>query len=318
MSPKQNEAEVPARVTRWLMQGDPAIRWQTMRDILGASSTDVEKERRRMAAEGWGARLLGKQNPDGHWGRGFYQPKWTCTTYTMQLLRRLGMPPDHPGPVKACRLYLEQGIGADGGINFWQKQRAASETCVTGMVLSQLAYFLPRERALTGIVDHLLREQMVDGGWNCQRPTGAVHSSFHTTTSVLEGLQEYVTAGGSRAAKAKRAAARGREFLLQHNLFKSSRTAKVVDAKMTRFYFPPRWHHDVLRSLDYFRSAGAPPDPRLSEAVDFILKRRSKDGRWSVPAAYKGAVFFQLERAGKPSRCNTLRALRVLAWFNGE
>lgn len=300
------------------MRGDPAIRWQTMRDLLGQSPKSWGAERNRVGETGWGARLLGNQNPDGNWGRGLYQPKWTCTTYTMQVLRRLGLPPRHPAALKACRLYLNQGLGEDGGINFWKHRSAVSETCVTGIVLSQLAYFRPRGVDLSEIVDYLLREQMPDGGWNCQRRNGAVHASFHTTINVLEGLREYILADGSRVPKAIQAEARGREFLLHHRLFKSSTTGEVVNSAMTRFHFPPRWRHDALRALDYFQMAYAAPDERLADAIDLVAKRRRKDGRWLLPSRYRGAVFFEMEIAGKPSRWNTLRALRVLGWWESK
>ncbi len=314
----QHHAIDPSQAVSWLMRGDPAVRWQTMRDLLGESTRSWQEERKRVGETGWGARLLARQNPDGNWGRGPYQPKWTCTTYTMQVLRRLGLPPRHPSALKACRIYHNHGVGEDGGINFWKHRSKVSETCVTGMILSQLAYFRPPRVELSGIVDYLLREQMPDGGWNCQRINGAVHSSFHTTINVLEGLREYILADGSRVSKAIRAEARGREFLLHHRLFKSSTTGEVVKPAMTRFHFPPRWRHDVLRALDYFQAAYATPDERLSDAIDLVVKRRERDGRWRLPSRYKGAVFFEMEVSGRPSRWNTLRALRVLDWWKSK
>jgi len=315
MSDTRDYASYPSQVVTWLMRGDPAIRWQTMRDLLGESTPLWQEERNRVGETGWGARLLAQQNPDGNWGRGLYQPKWTCTTYTMQVLRRLGLPPRHPAALRACRLYLSEGIGEDGGINFWKHRSTVSETCVSGIVLSQLAYFRPRGAKLSGIVDYLLGEQMADGGWNCQRVNGAVHSSFHTTINVLEGLREYILADGSRVSKAIQAEAQGREFLLQHRLYRSSTTGNIVHTAMTRFHFPPRWRHDVLRALDYFQTAYATPDERLTDAIDLVLKRRRKDGRWLLPSRYKGAVFFELEVSGQPSRWNTLRAMSVLNWW---
>ncbi|UCD23053.1 MAG: hypothetical protein JSW51_08260 [Gemmatimonadota bacterium] len=302
----------------WLMRGDPAIRWQTMRDLLSQPSQTWEAERKRVAQTGWGVRLLNKQKPDGNWGRGPYHPKWTCTTYTMQVLRRLGLPPRHSAAVKACRLYLSQGIGEDGGINFWKARRPNSETCVTGIILSQLAYFKPRDVDLSGLVDYLLNEQMPDGGWNCERHNGAVHSSFHTTINVLEGLREYILADGSRVSQAIQAEARGQEFLLDHRLYRSSTTGNVVHPAMTRFHFPPRWRHDVLRALDHFQMAFTTPDQRMADAIDLVISRRRKDGRWLLPSRYKGAVFFEMEVAAKPSRWNTLRALRVLNWWESK
>jgi len=310
-------ATVEDRVIAWLMDGDAALRWQVMRDLLHEPERTWRRERLRVATTGWGWRLLERQRPDGNWGRGLYRPKWTCTTYTMQLLRQLGLPPGNPSALTACALYLDEGVGPDGGINFWRPRRRIGEACVTGMILAQLSWFGIDDDRVERLVEYLLREQMPDGGWNCQRPQGAVHSSFHTTTSALEGLQEYAAAKRSRAGDALDAAARGREFLLRHRLFRSHTTGRVVSSEMTRFHFPPAWRHDLLRALDLFRAAGSRRDGRLEEAVAIVRSRRGRDGRWGLARPYPGAVHFTLEAAGSPSRMNTLRALRVLAWWDG-
>lgn len=296
------------------MDGDPAVRWQVMRDLLDAPEAAWRRERRRVASAGWGARLLGRQRPDGNWGRGPYQPKWTCTTYTMELLRQLGLPPRHPAALRACAIDLD-ALAPDGSVNFWGPRRRTGDCCVTGMILAQLGAFGVRDRRIERVVAYVLREQMEDGGWNCQRPRGAKHGSFHTTTCALEGLQEYVATGRALAAAAADAAARGREFLLVHRLFRSHRTGRVVSDELTRFHFPPQWHHDVLRALDHFRVAGAARDPRLEDAIALLEGRRGLDGRWTLPRPYPGAVHFVLEATGAPSRMNTLRALRVLRWW---
>jgi hypothetical protein len=301
--------------TDWLLAGDPSIRWQTMRDLVGSSPRAWKAERRKVASEGWGQRLLARQRADRNWGQALYRPKWTCTTYTLQLLRRMGLPSRHPAALAACRLYLEEGLDDDGGINLWRPRRKLSETCVTGMVLSQLCHFGCNDERRERLVDYLLREQMPDGGWNCLRHRGAVHSSFHTTINVLEGLREYVLGGGNRAGEFRRAEEGGREFFLEHRLYRSSSTGEIVRAEMTRFHFPPRWHHDVMRTLDYFRDADAPRDERLQDAIDLVRQRRRSDGRWRLAAGYRGAVFFEIERTGQPSRWNTLRALRILRWW---
>ena len=186
------------------------------------------------------------------------------------------------------------------------------------MILSQLAWFAVEDSRVEGPVDYLLREQMADGGWNCRRPEGAVHSSFHTTTSVVEGLELYGDAGRPRAGEALRAAARGREFLAEHHLFRSHTTGRSVATEMTLLHFPPQWHHDVLRGLELFRAARAARDPRLEEAVERVRSRRGPDGRWPLARPYPGAVHFTLELAGRPSRMITLHALRVLAWWDAR
>jgi hypothetical protein len=301
---------------RWLLEGDPSIRWQTMRDLTGAAERTVRREQRRVAEAGWGARLLELQDPDGRWAGGIYTPKWTSTTYTMVLLRGLGLPPGHPQAMRACRELLDAGFWEDGGINFWRKRLKHSETCVSGMVLAVLGWFGFDDPRVDRLARHVVEQQMADGGWNCRAMPGyggARHGSFHTTISALEGLLEYDRSRGGSATRA--ASARGREFLLVHRLFRSHRTGAVAKPEFTRFAFPPRWHYDALRGLDYFREAGAARDRRLQDAVALVAGRRKPDGRWPLQNRYPGKTFFELEAPGQPSRWNTLRALRVLKWF---
>ncbi|MFN8571251.1 MAG: hypothetical protein U0132_04285 [Gemmatimonadaceae bacterium] len=307
----------------WLMEGDPSVRWQTMRDLLGASTAAVARERARVARDGWGSRLLAEQDARGGWavGRpgdgGLYTPKWTSTTYTMLLLRDFGLPQRSVSVRRACKLLLDKGLRTDGGIGFGAWTR--SETCVTGMVLSILSYFRLADVRLREIAAHLLRVQMGDGGWNCRRPHGATHSSVHTTISALEGLRWYeLFADTSRERAAVRTAqSRGREFLLAHRLFRSHHSGRVIRPEFLRFVFPPRWHYDVLRALDYFQSVDAPRDARLAEAVAMVQQHRQPDGRWRLEGEYRGKTYFRLETPGRPSRWNTLRALRVLRWWEG-
>ncbi len=304
-----------AQVLEWLLEGDPAIRWQTLRDLQAAQDPEVRRARERVAEEGWGARLLSHQDPEGTWAGKMYSPKWTSTTYTMLLLRRMGLPRTHPQAQRACTLLLERGLYHDGGINYFVTLRH-SETCVTGMVLSILAYFRYPDERLHVLAGHLLEQQMADGGWNCESYNGATHSSFHTTISALEGLWEYEQSGGQHTGQVREAHMRGREFLLAHRLYRSDRTGEVVNPVMTRFSFPPRWHYDVLRALDHFQACGAAPDERLEDAIGLVLKRRRPDGRWLLQNPYKGRQFFEMERVREPSRWNTLRALRVLRWWD--
>jgi hypothetical protein len=307
------------KVCSWLLDGDPAIRWQTLRDVVGAGAHAVERERRNVAREGWGARLLARQDPEGTWAGGLssdgglYHPKWTSTTYTMLLLRDFGLPATNRQAHKACPLLLEHGMQRDGGINYgW---RGRSETCITAMVLSILCAFAYDDQRLDTLANYLLNQQMPDGGWNCRRDLGATHSSVHTTISVLEGLRLYELHRRRRVRAVQAAQRRGREFLLVHRLFRSDRTGKVIKPIFIRFSFPPRWHYDILRALDYFQAVGAPCDPRLAEAVEIVRSTRSADGRWPLQNSYKGKTYFELERRGGPSRWNTLRALRVLKWW---
>ncbi len=203
----------------------------------------------------------------------------------------------------------------DGGVNLFKSIRY-SEQCVNGMMLNLLAYFRSADERMHAIAEFLLRQQMADGGWNCQSVHGATHGSFHTTISVLEGLREYCeyTGGDTDLATAVRGA---HEFLLNHRLYKSHRTGAVADADMTRLHFPPRWHYDILRALDYFRSVQARPDARMGDAIELLKSKQEASGRWILNRPWSGRVFFEMEASGKASRWNTLRALRVLKWWNG-
>lgn len=317
------------KVSRWLLDGDPAIRWQVLQDVVGAAAGPVERERRKVAREGWGARLLARQDPEGTWGRrvrtragglssdgGLYSPKWISTTYTMLLLRDFGLPATNRQARTACPLLLDQGLQRDGGINYgW---RGRSETCITGMVLSILSYFEYDDDRLDTLAEHLLQQQMPDGGWNCQRDHGATHASVHTTISVLESLRLYERHRRRKVGAVRAAQVRGREFLLVHRLFRSHRTGRIIKPIFVRFSFPPRWHYDILRALDYFQAVNAPRDVRLTEAIEIVRNKQRDDGRWPLENRYRGKAYFQLERLGAPSRWNTLRALRVLHWWEAR
>jgi hypothetical protein len=297
------------RVIEWLLAGDAAIRFQTLRDLAGSSERAWKREQRCVASTGWGARLLALQDADGRWGGGIYTPKWTSTTYTLLLLRDLGLAPGNAQALRACRLLLDEGFWSDGGINFYPRWAKCSETCITAMALAVSRWFGLDDPRIALLAEHLLAAQMPDGGWNCRATPGyggATHGSFHTTISALEALLGWPDATQARA--------RGEEFLLVHRLFRSHRTGAIAKADFTRFHFPPRWHYDVLRALDYFRAADATQDPRLQDAIELVHARRQSDGMWPFAKGYPGKVFFELEKAGEASRWNTLRALRVLRW----
>ncbi len=307
-------------VIQWLLAGDPSIRWQVLRDLTGAAEGSVERERRKIARDGWGSDLLAKQDPDGKWAGGLssdgglYSPKWISTTYTMLLLRDFGLPPSNLQARKVCALLLNGGFQRDGGINYgW---RGRGETCISGMVTALLSYFRYDDERLDTIAAYLLKQQMPDGGWNCRRDLGATHSSVHTTINVLEGLRSYELNRRLKVRAVRAAQRRGRDFLLAHKLFRSHRTGEIIKPDFIRLSFPPRWHYDILRALEYFQAVDAPRDPRLAEAVDLVRRARSEDGRWPLQHTYKGKTYFDLERLGEPSRWNTLRALRVLKWWD--
>ena len=295
----------------WLLQGDPAIRWQVVQDLLDAPEKEIRSERTKTLREGWGTQILKMQAANGLFGGGLYNPKWISTTYSLLLLRRIGIPRDTKPIQKSCQLLLEKGLYRDGGINYF-KSMVNSETCVTGMVLSLLSYFQFETDNFDQILNYLFQEQLPDGGWNCRRYLGAHHGSFHTTINVLEGLTEYLQFQDERRDEILFARDRAVEFLLQHRLFKSHRTGKVIDSKMTRLSFPPRWRYDILRALDYFQISKIPYDSRMDDALEILQKRKQEEGRWPLQQRYPGRTFFEMEEVGKPSRWNTLRALRVL------
>lgn len=305
--------ENPTDTISWLMAGDPSIRWQVIRDLLGEPLPTFAQEREKVAIQGWGAQLLAHQAADGNWGGGIYSPKWKSTTYTLLLLRQLGLPPGNEQALCGCEKFFSRGLEKDGGINLF-KSFHHSETCVNGMFLALLSYFRYPDERIDSVVEFLLRDQMPDGGWNCERIKGATHASFHTTISVLEGLTEYRSTYPQVSAAVSPAIDSGCEFLLQHHLYQSHRTGQPADPAMTRMTFPPRWHYDFLRGLDYFQAVKAPVDERMQTALNLLKNKQGKDGCWVLNTPWAGMVYFQMEAVGKPSRWNTLRALRVLKW----
>jgi hypothetical protein len=301
---------------KWLLDSDPAIRWQVMKDLTDAASDEIAAERSRVATEGWGAQLLSLQSPAGHWGG----PKWDLVTlYSLVVLMDLGLDPASKQARKMIgrvdkRLVFKQ-------LNNRPFLHGETEPCINGRILAVGAYFKEPNDALAR---QLLREQLEDGGWNCEAvEPSAKHplsrrSSFHTTICVLDGLLAYERAGGKSAAvtKARRMA---EEYLLERRMFRSLRTGEVIDERWLRFSYPTFWHYDVLRGLDYLRNAGIQPDGRVKEAIEILIKRRHQNGRWPLNLRYAERIPLEMETAvGSASRWNTLRALRVLRWYSNR
>lgn len=300
---------VTDEVRTWLLDSDPAIRWQVMRDLTESSADEIGAERARVAVEGWGRRLLDLQAEEGNWGGGSYTPKWTSTTYTLLLLRHFGIDPTNPTVTRAVdRVRQNVTIGNAK----WPFFSYRSETCVTGLVLTVASYFVGGGEDGETVVDFLLGEQLEDGGWNCATARGSTRASFNTTILALEGLLEYERTTGEDPT-IRRARERGHEYLLDRHLFRSLHTGEVISERWKLFSFPPRWHYDVLRGLEYLTDAGVKLDDRADEALALVESKRRSDGRWPLQNPHAGEEHFQMEDgAGKPSRWNTLRALRVL------
>ena len=309
-------------VIDWLLDSDPAIRWQVMRELNRASEGEVAAERARVAIEGFGARLLALQADDGRWGGAAWNRGWDSTMHVLMLLRDMGLDLASDQARRAVGLVRDrvtwQGCGpqeCDGNAFF----EGEVEPCINGQVGAVGAYF---GQDVRGIVDRLLGEQLPDGGWNCDAPNGSTRSSFNTTICVLEALLEYERAGNGTPVVTE-ARLRGQEYLLERRLFRRRSTGQVIErdrkggAAWTRFAFPTWWHYDVLRGLDYLRSAGVPPDERAAEAIELVASKRDGDGRWLLETRYPGLMPVETDEGeGRPSRWNTLRALRVLRWYD--
>jgi hypothetical protein len=307
-------------VIDWLLDGDPSIRWQAMRDLTDASPVEVADERARVERVGWGAQLLALEEPTGLWAGGACFPAdytrgepgqpWTATMHTLQTLQLLGLDPASESAKRAVSLVADNGRWEHAGQRYFDGE---VEPCINGRTIETGAYF---GMNVDSPVERILGERLEDGGWNCEVENGSVRSSFDTTMNVLDGLLEFErVTGGSAAIRAARRS--GEEYLLSRGLFRRRSTGDVIKPDYLDFAFPYYWRYDVLRALDYFRNSVAEPDPRMAEAVEIVRSKRQPDGRWLLDRIHSGRVYFDLEAGvGTPSRWNTLRALRVLQWFD--
>lgn len=301
-------------IIMWLLEGDVAIQYQTYRDLPG---TEKPRLRKKIEHEGWGLKFLSYRQKDGHWGQSFYQPKWISTHYTLLDLKNLNISPDCK-PIKETinKIFLTEK-GPDGGI-LPTGINHKCDVCVSGMVLNYAAYFKTDQENLESIIDFLLTEKMNDGGFNClSNTTGATHSSLHSTLSVLEGIFEYKRNGYKyRLNELGKAKAESLEFILMHRLFRSHRTGEIIRPGFLKLCYPSRWYYDILRAMDFFQLANVKYDKRMDEALEVLLKKRTKEGLWKLASNHPGQTHFEMELVGKPSRWNTLRALRVLKYYN--
>ncbi len=301
-------------VIDWLLEGDVAIQYATRRDLLDEERPDL---RARIATEGWGQRLLAARNADTSWGREFYQPKWTSTHYTLLDLRNLGIAPDNAVIRESIARVLATQNYPDGGVGPGKTDRR-SDVCVAGMFLNYASYFQTPETKLKRIVDFILGQRMQDGGYNClSNSAHPHHSSLHTSVSVLEGFQQFLSEGNTyRSPEIRTSLSAAREFILMHRFYRSDHTGKVISPAFLKWPYPFRWKYNVLRGLDHFAMARMPLDERMHDALDHLEAKRLPDGRWRVNSAHPGQQHFIMERAGQPSRWITLIASRVLRFYS--
>lgn len=306
-------------VIDWLLDSDPAIRWQAMRDLTDAPADQVAAERARVATEGWGARLLALRREDGLWDSGTPDTEW-ISLLALLMLRDMGLDPSSGEARKAIGLVRDKATWHSRGPWHGTPVFAGEvEPCINGRVVAVGSYF---GVDMTGIVERLLGEQMADGGWNCEQENGSTRGSFHTTINVLEGLLDHERATGG-SAEATAALERGQEYLLERRMLRRLSSGELIDTAFTLFSFPTGWHYDALRGLDYLRAAGVTPDARVAEAIELVRFKRDAEGRLPLENAHESEMvnarvrdleFGMDEREGRPSRWNTLRALRVLRW----
>ena len=326
--PKRQTPKLQKSVIQWLLDADPSIRWQVMRDLIGAPADEVAAERARVATEGVGAHLLALQGADGSWAGAAFNQGWDSTMHVLSLLRELGLDPASDEARRAVSLVRDRvrwkGWDWDGTWRGWDFDgnpffAGEVEPCINGQVGASGAYF---GQDIQRIINLLLAEQLSDGGWNCEAANGSTRSSFNTTICVLEALLEYTLRFGA-SPEVTAARLRGQEYLLERRLFRRRSTGEVIERDRdgstvwTRFAFPTWWHYDVLRGLEYLRRAGVVPDERVTEAIDLVASKCDEDGRWLLETQYPGKMPVETDEGeGRPSRWNTLRALRVLNWYS--
>ena len=296
-------------VIEWLLAGDPAVRWQVMRDLLGAPAVDWERERARTVENGWVAEMLGRQGADGEWPNG----RWTASTWTLLLLVACGIPPGHAAGQKPLERLLERHLpqGPDTDPMYLLRR---VDLCHLGFWLGLGAHFIPCDERLQPLGAAVLAAQYADGGWNCQMRNypDRKHSSFNTTFNVLENLriaeeQRVVSKSAVRAAET-----RAVEFMLAHRLYRSDKTGAVISDRFTRLTYPWYWHYTVLRALDYLRLTPAIHDSRLDDPIELLISQQNRSGRWPLRGRIPGTPLVDMEKPGTDSRWNTLRALRIL------
>ncbi|HEY3711685.1 MAG TPA: squalene cyclase [Amycolatopsis sp.] len=310
-------------MTEWLLDSDPALRWQVERDLHHEPPEVWEATRARVATEGFGTRLLALQDPDGQWAGGAFFPAgfrgdedgqpWTATTWSLNSLREWGLDPAILRARRTAELIAENSRWEYNNLPYWGGE---VDCCINAWtVLNGL--WLGAD--VTGIVGWFVEHRLPDGGWNCEWVEGSTRSSVHSTLNALKGLLAYDSVtGGTDATRAARRS--GEEYLLQRKLFRRLSTGEPVADWVGRFAYPFRWFYNVLNAAEYFREAalfdGVPPDPRMAEAIELIRAARQPDGSWLQARRHPGRVWFEVDvPAGEPSKWLTLSGTRVLDWW---
>jgi hypothetical protein len=301
----------------WLLDSDPSIRWQVMSEIVGMDGEIAAQERQKTETQGWGAKLLSYQDDYGLWGGQLYNHKWLSTTYTLLLLRQIGLEPNNQQAQLGCKVLLEGGFRENGSLSY-AKAKDLTDNGVVAMILSLLAYFRYPDGRVHRISDFLLDQQLENGRWEPYPGNLQTKYTFDTTLLCLEAMWECQKQVPERSKQAAAAQLRGREFLLCHKLYQQELKEEIIDKKMALFSFPPRWHYDILTALDYFQACKAERDLRLKDAIDLLKAKQNRDGTWNLQNRHAGKTFFEMEEVGRPSRWNTMRALRILKWWEGS
>ena len=300
-------------IIMWLLDSDPAIRWQVMKDIQDAEESIYMQERQKLFEEGWCAKLLRLQDENGLWNASLYNGKWNSTTYTLYLLKIFGLSPFNDQALAACDQLFTQGIHNHREIRFSRNQEV-EDLGVTGLILSMCCYFGYHQELLHDIVEYLVSQQCEEGNWLPNNSEASVAYTFETTLIVLEGLLQYQNRYSAANSLLANAEVKGQEYLLKHNLYLDD--GKAIKSKWASFSFPPYWFYDVLTVLDYFQGFGENKDKRIQAGIDLVVDKRNKEGTWNLGSKHPGKTYLEMERSRASSRWNTLRAFRVLKWWS--